>query len=1435
MPSTTRHSCNNSSSSSVPTTNYNTQSGYLGTSYGIYNADSIPGPNTMAVIGNGTNSVPSPARRHEVSPIQCHKTSRFGWHSPTHGNKNQIMSPKSEHFSRIQKHHTLDNSKNLIFDSTAYNIKSEQAVAHSTFKSGDQDTLHNMYNNNNNSKSNNMQYNSKTIDDRNYKMNSSNTAEILKSKCYTNQQNSMDQQYIQHHQHQQQRNIRHIERESDEQNNKLSSFKTSEIENLRNRNKFENSSISHPMNRMNSNNSLECNQSIQIPTDQKQFKRITEFEPSANSNSCHQSKINYQNNNMDMKTYSALCHNPKSDMNKINASTTKSSSTSTSAFAKTYKKIFSNSSGSADRSAQSQIVNDQNYDKLNANLSPHYYQHQMQYQNPDNYYYNGSNSTINNNNNIDTNNAVKGKIKKSERKQLTESGYYEMVCGGINPTEQNSLNSHIKSHQATIHPTTKSRNPSYEINRVTTTNTTNYLVMGSTNLHNRNGRQNSMIGPTNSQQPPQPNSNHPLAHVINSLSSPESAYSTGYSTDGTSPGTTYTPPEYYINMRTGTHYFPKNANALGVELSRQKFGLNKIEEILSTHHHRRTESYDLNQIKITHMELIDGQNFQKKHTEHIQHFEQQHQGRNSSTPQFQNNSNALIVNCRGYESPSPRQRSRIRTNPWYSTPESSFSTSTSHSVKKTDLDTSSSSSGIKSNSDIRTSMVDDEKSKESSEVSEEESESSSTEVEVDLSKKIQLREKNFKQQDENGMENSRPLSTDQVFNSVDFTSKSQNVKNRPYKNDNFSIQQDSDEDTTLNEMMGKFDESYIYEKETDILSNDSDPTHCNSDIDTGQDAGDEYDTEDLLDIDFIDTGSIQEIVEKSEVCKNTGNCSYYIFNPERRMSKNRRSRKTNEEIVTNISNSGKRKKRLLKTRKKSCESKERQVSPLKNKRESRSVGGTPVCLRRRISSRDKKHETKISPLVHQQRSNSLTLTEVHTVREKYIAIAESEKMLLKADLEADIKYKQLIHEAESILVSMKANAVSLPRETPAASPSRRILNPPANKRVEMLRQCDADLKREIQKQHYQQQQQHSDNSTTTSEHLINKRLEMLRHEYNSSNSVPTSPKCGRLSPRKTHLTNFINQVASSDIAWRTNPVSSKNRSNEHLSSDDQQTLSIRNRQFNRESSLSPPPPVTQPPPPPIPRRNFGDKSFARTFSNYSNSNSDEELNEKSLDSVSYSSRKSTVELEMDQDNKNVEHGINNHIKNKSEINSDDNYIFEYSDYMAKSPSFQNKQPLISFKSVDMGNKIIEMGGYCPQSEPLKRKIYKGSSSFERIKKSLDIDTEIPKPQSMLSKIHSIQHDQQVCSNRDSKQDVNCNLQSSNNINDKSNNNNNINSDNNNLQDQSAYQSNDEDSVSVVSNLSVKQQLILSTIEDLKKSLEDQSVELTAQFENTKLN
>lgn len=43
-------------------------------------------------------------------------------------------------------------------------------------------------------------------------------------------------------------------------------------------------------------------------------------------------------------------------------------------------------------------------------------------------------------------------------------------------------------------------------------------------------------------------------------------------------GASYT-PEYYINIRTGTHYFPKSVGTIGVEPSnRVKYGLNKIEE-----------------------------------------------------------------------------------------------------------------------------------------------------------------------------------------------------------------------------------------------------------------------------------------------------------------------------------------------------------------------------------------------------------------------------------------------------------------------------------------------------------------------------------------------------------------------------------------------------------------------------------------------------------------------------------------------------------------------------------------------------------------------------------------------------------------------------------------------------------------------------------------
>lgn len=48
--------------------------------------------------------------------------------------------------------------------------------------------------------------------------------------------------------------------------------------------------------------------------------------------------------------------------------------------------------------------------------------------------------------------------------------------------------------------------------------------------------------------------------------------------------------------------------------------------------------------------------------------------------------------------------------------------------------------------------------------------------------------------------------------------------------------------------------------------------------------------------------------------------------------------------------------------------------------------------------------------------------------------------------------------------------------------------------------------------------------------------------------------------------------------------------------------------------------------------------------------------------------------------------------------------------------FEEKPSLVSFKSFDFGNKNSE-SGYCPQSEPVKRKIYTCSATFEKLQKS----------------------------------------------------------------------------------------------------------------------
>lgn len=224
----------------------------------------------------------------------------------------------------------------------------------------------------------------------------------------------------------------------------------------------------------------------------------------------------------------------------------------------------------------------------------------------------------------------------------------------------------------------------------------------------------------------------------------------------------------------------------------------------------------------------------------------------------------------------------------------------------------------------------------------------------------------------------------------------------------------------------------------------------------------------------------------------------------------------------------KKKKKFVRKRSKNLESVKR--SPIIS-RGCRSVGGTPISIRRN----EKIGERKFVESSLTNRSNSLTFNEVYMIHNRMLAISNSEKALIKADLEADVKYRQLIHEAESILISMKSN-LSVPKEpisTSAINSPRKNL--PTNKRVEMLRNCEIDLKRELAKTCNKTQETPPPPPT-----LVNKRLEMIR--YDTPMSAPTSPKSSRITPIKTHLTNFIVQnerdVISSQMIQKNLTVSS---------------------------------------------------------------------------------------------------------------------------------------------------------------------------------------------------------------------------------------------------------------------------------------------------------
>ncbi|XP_026464605.1 uncharacterized protein LOC113367191 [Ctenocephalides felis] len=729
-----------------------------------------------------------------------------------------------------------------------------------------------------------------------------------------------------------------------------------------------------------------------------------------------------------------------------------------------------------------------------------------------------------------------------------------------------------------------------------------------------------------------------------SLSSPESAYSTGYSTDGTSPGAA-APPEYYINIRTGTHYFQRARDSdvqSAVQRTDQlKNTTLKTPDAVVQSRHRRAES-----CCPPSFDNVQGSKLLV------------YRSPLPSVKNLDGNTPAVVIQAPpsvlgAATSPSPRQRSRIRTNPWITC--NSSKTSFNGSETTSCLSASSSSCLALSNS-----------------------------------------------AGESAKETNGPISSANINPSGKVFTPISSRRQSPRVSRQHIISP-----KRYTRVSGKYDESYVYEKETDILS-DSDPTDCEQDLmgcgvgynsDTGgEEAGDEDTAFDEMD--YIDAECGYTTLDDANdfKFKNTGRCTYHGYHEvippilatdaaaRRRECYLRRSARRQQlsiQSTADYSDGGRKSKSIRRI-----------------EQGTRSLGGTPLSLRRHAHSAaaaDKKqyHSTK-SPKLEvrtKKRSNSVSFAE--GMRRDFVrnnlTNCDSEIAIMEADKEADQKYKELILEAENILVSMKS-ATPSPRHRP-------MPNIPANKRVEHLRSTEIDLV------------------------FLKNRVEDA--------SVTNSPKAKaspRFSPKKNHISNFI--ISNSP----------------ELSRKDSSDFTV--KQITNQHALKSMPSNFAPVCPKSPavmrkiytnRLGFSDRnSQVKVNGRIMNEDSETAKNE-NAHKERFNIQSQMKNLRVEDDSDSCENDKSNYVKSDAaRLMGANNQIIvkpglgrangvrlnlesssSESDGRHQKDEFKKhkKPPLISFSSVDMGHKIQDTA-YCPQSEPVKRKVYNCSMTYDRIQKTL---------------------------------------------------------------------------------------------------------------------
>ncbi|XP_048265268.1 uncharacterized protein LOC100649850 isoform X3 [Bombus terrestris] len=998
------------------------------------------------------------------------------------------------------------------------------------------------------------------------------------------------------------------------------------------------------------------------------------------------------------------------------------------------------------------------------------------------------------------------------------------------------------------------------------------------------------------------------------LSSPESAYSTGYSTDGTSPGTSY-PPEYYINIRTGTHYFQSNANAnAGTATGNYSNNNNNNSSSKNNNNNnngRPKKPSDSSDFPVACASLLSARSRHGRFEGNVEPsvsgcvtmfstatvtmdklgkdvVRSNEYGRTSKIgdrlpeEDLSVQRSALPKERRTEESfsaessrsnlteppppssipppllsptvQSPRERSRIRTNPWLSANSSGSSTTTGFK-SRLNIDDTSSGSGLKltessgSASDVNASsarvgrarreLKQESLSAGRSPINQNWRIASGMEIRPKIALSVQRRNSSSSSTSSGSSTNSSSSDGGSNVSSVagsngtggsssnDNEDGNRNGNEKENGNGNGNRNgssassitrsaRSSEDDITLNEMMGKFDESYVYEKETDILS-DSDPTDCEdyieslSDLDAVRDGADENDPLGNDDFDYIDNGSFLDLdnLDCTGRFTNTGHCTYFAFAGElaRRSSRLRESlmkRRNRDDAATAAAaamlqrtisakntakkqtarhkkqptdekqqSSEKRKKRCSQRRKPNFDKRDPNTGViggiigrnndrngddddnndddeetaanlnrvlvermlLKNSgfnQGSRSVGGTPICLRRKKQNCDV--NKNLSPLrstderssagrlvtgdldVVKRRSNSVSYVNGNLVRRRltttdnntYMTTFASEIALIEADKEADKKYRELILEAENILVNMQKNQTSLPI---VPSPSRKFHNGLTNKRVELIKNTELNIELALSKSRNSQPELQS-GSIKDLEHTSPKRQQFVQPcspmrrfvERNVSPPMPgtttatfqsSSIKCSIDSPLVSR------RKATATVSQRQSPDKSMLRCSrprvyENQDPDDYDGRRVNARMATASTTNSP---------------------SAVTMFNCNGIIGSDQCATRSQTSPYLVNRPRCTFLSHTDSFPGISRRELRTSRSSLNAVTKEEGVTSSSSDSEERCDIRRRAPLMTFRSVDMGP-IKEGSSYCPQSEPVKRKVYAGSATYGRIQKTL---------------------------------------------------------------------------------------------------------------------